>query len=331
MNNVGDTARFTISGTRTDDLTYCWFWWDNSVDATTVPTVQKALNMGGDPRWSGTLPVTVEVVDALGQFGIYQTSIIVNNPPQLVPGSANVEPNGKIITYNTTLQADVYDLEGHVITPSWSSSGIVLGVGSSASIGNVNAYWNGTYVGQAAGTRFSYPYTVAGSADLRLTVVDSVGGRLDVDYRVYGFERSDVYFATSAGPESQIGDASSKPTVTVGENASFTVYSNAGNRVSFVWGFWGTNGWTVPSSGNGQTSVLPDGTIRNTKNKGTTGELPGSKLAEITVIDLDHGVSSTTTVPVTLVLNDAPQAISYTITPVSPTAGDDIRFSEKRA
>jgi hypothetical protein len=328
INNVGDVRTFTINGTRTDDLTYCWFWWDGSVDATTVPTATKVLNMGGDPRYSGTLPVQVEVVDALGKSGMYQTVITVNNPPQIVPGLASATPNGKIVSFDTVVHAVVYDLEDGEMTFAWSTKDIALGQGSSSYYGQVDAYWNGTLVGKASGTLATFPYTVVGSSELSLTITDEDGGETIVDFPVYGFQRSDTYFAPTAGPESQIGDASSEPIVTAGENAQFTVYSAAAaGRTVFVWGFWGTNGWTFPSSSNGDTALLPDGTVRNLVLKATTGELPGNKLAEVTAIDLDHNTFAIVTIPVIVVNNDPPQAISYEITPTVPTAGDDIRFS----
>jgi hypothetical protein len=326
MNNIGDIRTFTINGTQTSGLTYCWFWWDNSVDATTVPYVQKTLNMGGDPRWSGTLPVEVEVVDALGNSGLYQTSIAVVNPPQIVPGSAQVDPNGKFITFDTVAKATVYDLLNQVIDFDWSSNGISLGSGSLVPVGLVDAYWHGTNVGVAYGTQASFAHQVVGSTELTLTVTNTDGGELVIDFPVYGFQRSDTYFAPTAGPESQTGDASSEPLVTAGENAAFTIYSSTSNRTMFVWGFWGTNGWTFPSSTNGDTSVLPDGTVRNVVLKATTGEAPGNKLAEVTAYDLDHNVFSIVTIPVIVVRNDPPEALGYEITPQVPIAGSTIRF-----
>jgi hypothetical protein len=327
MNNVSDTKTFTINGTQTTGLTYVWKWWDNSVDATTVPTVQKVLNMGGDPRYSGTLPVSVEVVDPIGQSGIYQTSIEVNNPPQVVPGTALANPNGKIIQFDTVLQAVVYDLEGHDVDFSWSSDGIILGAGTSSYYGPVDAYWNGTNVGIASGTIASLNRTVVGSTSFTLTATDSEGGETVIDFPVYGFQRADTYFAPTVGPESQTGDASSEPIVVAGENAAFTIYSSTGNRTVFVWGFWGTNGWTFPSSTNGETTVLPDGTVRSLVLKSTTGETPGNKLAEVTAIDLDHNTFAIVTVPVVVINNDPPQALSYEITPTVVTAGQTIKFA----
>jgi hypothetical protein len=326
-NNVGDIKNFSINGTSTAGLTYVWKFWDNSVDATTVPTTTKVLNMGGDPRYSGTLQVTVEVVDALGQSGVYQTIITVNNPPQVVPGSASATPNGKIISFSTVLQAVVYDLEGSGMSFSWASGGVSLGSGSNSYFGPVASYWNGTNVGVASGTLVSLGYTVEGSTELNLTVTDGDGGETVIDFPVYGFQRTDTYFSPSAGPESKVGDASSEPIVTIGENAAFTVYSSTTDRTVFVWGFWGTNGWTIPSSSNGSTSQLPDGTVRNTVLKVTTGETPGNKLAEVTAIDLDHNVFSIVTIPVVVINNDPPQAVTYEVHPAVPIAGGDIKFS----
>lgn len=326
MNNVGDIKTFTINGTQTDGLTYVWKWWDGSVDATTVPQAQKKLNMGGDPRWSGTLPVQVEVVDALGRSGQYNSSIVVNNPPQLVPGTAMVDPNGKFVTYETVIKATVYDLLNQPLSFAWSSGDLSLGAGNQTSVGLVDAYWNGTYVGQANGYEASFPHTVDGSTELTLTVVNAGGGELVITLPVYGFERSDTYFAPSAGPESQTGDASSVPVVTVGENASFSIYTSNSNRTVFSWGFWGTNGWSIAHSTNGSTTLLPDGTWRNTVLKTTTGESPGSKLAEVVAYDLDHDVFSVVTIPVTVLSNDPPDALSYEISPIVPIAGDWIRF-----
>ena len=326
MSNVGDIKTFTINGTQTDGLTYVWKWWDGSVTATEVPTTTKMLNMGGDPRWSGTLPVEVEVVDALGNSGLYRTSFVVNNPPQLVPGTALVSPNGKFISYDTVLSATVYDLTGQPLSYAWSSGGLVLGSGIATPVGLVDAYWNGTYVGQAYGTNVSFAYTVEGSTELTLTTTNGGGGELVVNFLVYGFQRSDAYFSPTVGPESQTGDASSQPIVTAGENAAFTIYSSNSNRTVFTWGFWGTNGWTFPSSTNGDSTLMPDGTTRNVVLKATTGEAPGNKLAEVMAYDLDNNVFSIVTVPVIVVNNDAPEAISYEITPLVPTAGDSIRF-----
>lgn len=329
MNNVGDIKTFTMYGTHTDGLTYVWKWWDGSIDATLLPTTTKRLNIGGDPRWSGTLPVEVEVVDHYGKSGVYNTSIVVNNPPQIVAGSAGATPNGQLITYDTILHATAYDLEGHGMSFSWEHKGLLLGAGSGTYAGQVDAYWNGTYVGQASGTTVTFSYPVEGSTNVTLTVTDAEGGETEVDFPVYGFQRSDVYFAPSAGPESQTGDASSEPIVTAGEDAAFTVYSAAASpgRTAFVWGFWGTNGWTFPSSSNGATSILPDGTTRNVVMKATAGETPGNKLAEVTIYDLDTNTFAIVTVPVLVVSNDPPEAASYEVKPEIPLAGQMLRFT----
>jgi hypothetical protein len=263
----------------------------------------------------------------LGNSGIYQTSIAVVNPPQIVPGTALVDPNGKFITFSTVVKATVYDFLNQAMDFDWSSNGIALSAGTLVPVGLVDAYWHGTHVGVAYGTQASFPHQVIGSTELTLTVTNTDGGELVIDFPIYGFQRSDTYFAPSAGPESQTGDASSEPLVTAGENAAFTIYSSTSNRTLFVWGFWGTNGWTFPSSTNGDTSILPDGTVRNVVLKATTGETPGNKLAEVTAYDLDHGVFSIITIPVIVINNDPPQAVGYEIFPPLPIAGGDIKLS----
>jgi hypothetical protein len=327
MSNVGDTKTFTLGGTQTEGFRYVWNWWDNTVNATPTNTVTKVLNKGGNPADAYSLRYHVEAVDALGRSGIYSDLIAVNNPPSVVVGSARVTDNGKFVTYFTTASVQMYDLEDHALSFNWSSDSVNLGNGTVVPIGVVPGTYNGTYVGDKNGYEVSLFYQVERTATIVLTATDSEGSSTEVAFPLYGYYESAPYFAPTVGPESLTGDASSQPVVTIGEGATFTIYSAPGaSRTVFIWGFWGTNGWEVPTSSNGESTVLPDGSVRNIYTKVTTGEQPGQKLAEVAVYDVDTDTYVLVTIPVSVIQNDPPANIGFATTPAVPAAGNTIRF-----
>jgi len=328
-NNVGDVKSFTLSGTKTDGFRYVWKWWDGSVDCTQVNTIDKTLNLGGNPSDGYQVRYTVEVVDDHGHSAQYAGALPVNNPPSIVLGSARVSDNGKLVAYTTKASVQVYDLENQDLAFSWRvGQAVHLGSGDTVNLGMIPGTYAGTYVGLFAGTEASINYSVTQNAVLTLTVTDSEDGSTDINFPLYGYTRTDPYVSSAVTPSSQSSDASAQPVVTDGENATFALYTAAGApRTVFVWGFWGTNGWTIPSSSNGSTQVLPDGSIRNVVIKATTGEAPGEKLAEVTAIDLDHNTVTVLTVPVQVISNDPPSVLQVTNIPSSPIASETIRLS----
>lgn len=328
-NNVGDVKSFTLTGTKTDGFRYVWRWWDNSVDCTQVNTIEKTLNIGGNPSDGLQVRYTVEVVDDHGHSAQYGGALVVNNPPSIVLGSARVSDNGKLVAYTTRASVQVYDLENQALTFSWTAGAAThLGSGNTTPLGPIAGTYAGTYVGLYAGTEASIDFSVTQNTTLTLTVTDSADGVTEVDFPLYGYTRTDPYASAAVSPSSQSSDASAQPVVTGGEDATFALYTSAGApRTVFVWGFWGTNGWTIPSSSNGSTTVLPDGSLRNVVLKATVNEAPGDKLAEVTAIDLDHNTVTVITVPVQVISNDPPIISQVIATPSSPVAGQTVRLS----
>src|SRR6516162_8171626 len=106
MNNVGDTKTFTISGGASDgSITYVWKFWDNSVQVTTEPTVEKVLNEGGTG-----LGYSCTYCDALGQSATLTGSLDVNAPPVIV-GTPTISVNDALFPFNTILTSICYDPE----------------------------------------------------------------------------------------------------------------------------------------------------------------------------------------------------------------------------
>lgn len=328
MNNVGDIKTFTLAGTSTLDMRYVWEWWDGQTDCTTVNSINKALNVGGNPADAFQLRYSVTPVNALGQSETYYGVLPVNNPPQFVIGSAGLSQNGKQVTFTTTASVDIYDYEGHTLDYAWTVDDVFISHGTETPIGMVAGTYAGTYCGMFWGTRVSLNYEVDKVATLGLTVTDSVGGEASIEFPLYGYNVTDAAYAPVAGPQTQSGDAASLPVVTIGEPAVFSVYAGTPEAYTqFSWSFSGTDGWTVPSSTVGVTNTLPDGSVQNTATKVTTNELPGHKIATVDVIDTAHDTRAHIEIPVELVLNDDPIISGLSLVPAAPAAGDWIKFS----
>lgn len=328
MSNVGDIKTFTLPGTTTDGLRYVWKWWDGSVDCTTSNTIQKALNTGGNPADGFMVRYVVEPVDSNGKSAEYSGALVVNNPPSIVPGSTALSQNGQQVNFTTTASLTVYDLEGEALTFGWTDNTVAIGSGTITPVGLIPGTYAGTYAGMFWGTRASIDLLVEHSTPLGLTITDASGGETSIEFPIHGFQRVGATFSPSSGPQSQLGSASSLPIVVVGEPAVFSVYATTPDfSTVFTWGFWGTNGWAVPTSSNGTTSVFPDGSIQNTAVKDTAHELPGRKEAQVFIADLLHSTLTQILIPVDLVVNGPPLISAVTNEPVSPVAGDWIKFS----
>lgn len=323
MRNVGDNVTFTLPGTTTDDIRYCWKWWDGSVDCTTVNTIQKTLNMGGNPLDSFVVRYAVEPVDVNGNFADYNGTLAVNNPPTIVIGSASLTQNGQEVNFPTTASVTVYDLEGDLLSFQWTDNGVFVSTGTQIPVGLIAGTYAGTYAGQFWGTRASLDFVVENSTTLGLTITDANGGVTAIDFPLYGFKRVGQTFSPVSGPVSQLGSTTNLYTVVLGQPAVFSVFAlTADYATRFSWGFWGTNGWANPTSSNGVTTSFPDGSIQNTVTVSTVGEQPGQKKAEVFIYDLLHTTLTQLLIPVDLVLNSPPTIERVTLTPEVPAHGD---------
>lgn len=323
MNNVGDVKTFTLPGTTTDGIRYCWLWWDGSADCTTVNTIDKTLNRGGNPLDSFLVRYVAEPVDANGQFADYPGSLIVNNPPTVVIGSATLSQNGQEVNFVTTASVTVYDLEGDLLSYAWTDNGLFIGEGTQTPLGLIPGTYAGTYAGQFWGTQVSLNFTVEHSTTLGLAITDANGGETDISFPIYGFKRVGQTFSPVSGPVSQLGSTTNLFTVVLGQPAVFSVFALTPDYATrFSWGFWGTNGWANPTSSNGVTTSFPDGSIQNTVTVSTVGEQPGQKKAEVFIADLLHTTLTQLLIPVDLVVNSPPTIDSVTLVPAAPAHGD---------
>lgn len=326
--NVGDVKTFTLPGTLTSDMRYVWKWWDGQTDCTTVNSINKSLNMGGNPSDGFLLRYTVTPVDPLGQSAEYAGNFVANNPPQIVVGSARLSQNGQQVNFDTTASVDVYDLEGQQLSYAWTSDGVFLGHGTATPIGLIPGTYSGTYCGLFWGTRVSLDYTVEHIVTLGLNVTDALGGETEIEFPLYGYRLADAAYAPVASPLTQTDESSSLPIVTIGEPAVFSVYAATPVATTrFSWVFSGTNGWASPTSSEGVANTLPDGSVQSTVVKSTTSEVPGHKIAEVDVIDITHDTRAHIEIPIELVLNESPIIDSTEFLPAAPVAGNWVKFS----
>lgn len=278
MSNVGDIKTFTVSGAPPggNNLTYVWKWWDNTVDVTVVPTIQKKLNVGGV-----NLPVTCEYCDAFGAYSTLTTSITVNSPPVIV-GAPTISSNDQRFPFNTTMTSVSYDPEAAgALVYAWFEGATPLGAGVTTLISP--GTWQNSYslVGVSANRTLTQRITDAGL------------GITTLDYSIRGYTATGLTGGGSSISNSIISSVNNLPEVTIGpgQQVIFTVYAidlNPG-QLSFYWELLTSDGWVSTYTTTETPAQLANGSYKSQITRSVSGETPGLKIAYCTVTNLVTG------------------------------------------
>lgn len=330
MNNVGEIKTFILNGNQpTQPMSYVWKWWDGSVDVTTTGTVSKQLNIGGNPADGYQVRYTCEAVNQVGESSQFAGAVVVNNPPSLVLGSTSLDNNGGDFSFQARASLIAYDLENSALGFEWFAGGQSLGGGNSSAYGVVSGTYAGTQVGNFSGFQNYVSHDVVENGSLTCRIWDDSGGTTAIKFYLFGQSPSQDYSAPQAVAYQSTIDSASEPSVRIGTTsyAEFSVYTKAhANPTSFLWSFYGTNGWAATTFSTGTTSSLADGAYRNQEIKATAGESAGNKEALCQIVDLVTGLSTEVTVPLLLVANTSPVIASSQVLPASPFVGDILSF-----
>jgi hypothetical protein len=332
MNNVGDVKTFILNGqTPSEPITYVWNWWDSTVNVTASGTVSKALNIGGNPSDSYLVRYSVTDVDDIGQSSTFSDSMVVNNPPSIVTGTARLSHNGETFSFQTSGTLVAYDLESHVIQFAWFAGGQFVGNGSNSSqFGHVTGTYAGTQIGERMVSSSQIDLVVTTNGSLTCFVWDDQGGTTAVEFPLFGHSPQAIPLSTNSSSGGTTVDASGTPTLRIGANefAQFVVYTpSQTHQLTFQWAYFGSNGWAQTEYSNGTTTAFSDGSFQNVDLKAVQNETVGQKVAECFVRDTTTGFVSTVKLGINLVANQLPVINAVNILPVAPHVGDVLSFS----
>lgn len=333
MNQVGDLKTFRVAGSPPTypDPTYVWKFWDGAVIATGTASgsVQKRLNLGGNPAEGGgppyVIPFRCDICDQLGN--VVQTltdKIAVNNPPTIV-GAPSVTPNNQAFPFTPEIDISAYDLENNM-TPSagvvgffWYQGTVpVSNATNNITSGPVNVA--GTYYGTLIGSnrdlytnKFS-PTVYGAGTTYTCKIVDADSGTRSINVPVQGFDPSAPLFSLAAQPNTLTTDASNLPTqfIAPGQSVTFTAFAfdPLHGSIEFTWFLYGTNGWNAPTG-----IPLTDHGTKTAAGRGWRNDLfhlidqevgSGQRVAVVTARNTFTGLVSTTSIPVQLIQNEAP-------------------------
>jgi hypothetical protein len=320
MNQVGETKTFSLSVTPPSTAgiyAYIWKFWDNTVAVTKVPTVDKVLNIGGDPGNSRKLFFTCQPVKEDGQSVLITGEVVVNNPPSVIP-SPEITNNDDFFPYPTQIRISAYDVENDGLSfLYYNSLGTPLGGGSTVSIGTITGTWNGT-AGLYQGYQNTFTGTITDETTITLKIVDSSLGTRVVDFDFFGDTPPPPTIGVTADAEALTTDATSIPDQRIGPGqiVNFTVYASdpVSPNFRFVWSFWGSNGWNGNTFSNGTSAPTADGSVRNTLSKDIASESGGSKTVLVSVTNLNSGLSTEIPVYVNLIANSTGTTCTFTVT-----------------
>lgn len=349
MNQVGQNKTFMLSTTSGSQIySYVWKFWDNTSEATVYPTVQKMLNIGGNPLDDRSLYYTCNPVAVNGQQVVVNGSLQVNNPPGIVP-SPSISTNDDYLPFSTRLRLDAFDVDQSLgdspLAFDWYLGSYALGNGTLGTPYSYDGTWSGndTVVVQTLTVQpCYYDTTVYSNRTIRCYVQDQSGGITYVDFDLRGYVRPPLETGISASAGNLGAGASTLPIKRIGQGYfEFVVDArDAGNAaLSFLWSFTGANNWTVPASGAGAVSQNPDGSWRSVYNKNLAGEVvsSGTEKTAVAVCTVTSPSASTdVNISVVLVENSGPSNVVITywdaetnapITPPGPVPqGTKIRY-----
>jgi len=328
MNQTGETKTFVLSASSGSQIyAYVWKFWDGTSEATVYPTVQKVLNIGGNPVDDRSLYYTCSPVAVNGHEVVVNGSLQVNNPPSIVP-SPSISTNDTYLPFNTRLQLDAFHVDqllgNQPLQFDWYLGASALGNGTLGASYPYKGTWSGndTVVVNAAGTAQPcfYDTTVYSNRVIRCYVQDNSGGIAFVDFDLRGYTRPALETGIVASTGNLGAGASALPVKRIGygEYFEFVVEArDAGNAVlNFSWNCAGSNNWTVPSTGAGAVTQNPDGSWRSVFLKDLSGEVVSSgteKTATAVCAIISPSARTDVSAAVVLVKNSGPTAVAVTV------------------
>ena len=327
MNNVGDILTFTTLGTAPGSATpiYVWRFWDSSVQVSTQNQgpMQKGLNVGGDPsRTQGVVPFTLPYFcDICNAYGTIVSSIsrevAVNNPPTI--SQVQLTNNNSAYAFETKITVTAYDLEQNGVSFQWFVGDIPVTGNVDTNIGNVPGTYAGTWIGNRTGYT-SMLDTVVYSDGTVFTVqaTDGDSGVSRVDIPVYGYDPKAPQFSVAAKPSGPSASASTLPDAVIapGQTVDFSVYAAdpSGQKLSFTWFLYGTNGWTNPLVNQpGKTTPLGIGYSNVLSGVDISGEATAGLRKAIVYISNPSGQTVIGEQDINLTVNGAPVIQSVSI------------------
>jgi hypothetical protein len=325
MNQVGQLKTFRVMGTPPAYPVpiYVYKFWDGSVIATGTyaGSVQKRLNLGGNPAESFTVPYRCDICDNLGNVvQVVTSSIQVNNPPTIVP-SPTVVPNDHAFPYPVTISVRGYDLEDNGVAFFWYHG--TNPIGGKDSTANTPAGVAGTYYGTLIGanktlyTNTFQDTVVENGTVLTCKLVDGDSGTSTINFELRGYDPSAPQFSVAASPDTVTSGASTLPVQVIAPNQTvkFTAfgYDPTPGSLLFTWYFYGSNGWSQP----GLPVITTDTGTAVSQGLKSEKDLPiatevtaGQKTAVVSVTNTVTGKTSYSSIPVRLILNEGPTITS---------------------
>jgi hypothetical protein len=284
---IGNTATLALNPPVTDPNVYSYVWrfWDGSIEVTTASTIQKRINIGGQPDSAERLLYTCLPTLIDGQSGSVFGTLYAYNAPFVK--DVLISNNDDYYGYSTVLSLIGYSLMGRTLQFEWFD---VPAVGPPVSLGIIAATPTAPFVHVWRGNDTSTNVAVTGYHDqitispvrvdklIRCVITDTAAATTTVDYRLRGKAVPPIGVLLSADANSVTTDATSQPIQRIGEGqfVTFVAYAHDidNKKPAFYWDFAGTRGWTTPFYGNGTGNPqLPDGSWSNSFTKDVSTEI----------------------------------------------------------
>ncbi len=291
----GDTVDFQLSplpvGSSGSVYSYVWKFWDQSIQVGTVASTSKQINIGGDPLNGNRLIYACMPVMVDGQSGSIGGTIFANNAPFVT--NVSISANDQYYGFSTVLSLTGYSIDGHTpLTFQWYEGTTLLGTGTAGATPSITHTWQGndtTSTVTVTGQVNSYTATVTYDRTITCRITDSLGVITSVDFRLRGKTVPGIGALLVADANSTTTDATSQPEqrIGIGQTMTFVAYASDidGVQPLFVWDFTVSRGWTVPYSGSGTDTALPDGSFSSSIVKAVATEIVSTGTAKsVTVL-----------------------------------------------
>lgn len=298
--NVGDIKTFSLESAPGDGggYTYVWKWWDGTVSVTSVPQVDKQLNVGG------VLTYTLTQSDDFGRSVVYNGTITVNFPPTII-GSPTISNNDAGFPYSSELASVSYDPDhpgGVELSFAWYNGATLIG--------------NGTTTTPSAGTYQNVLEVDNITTDQTITqiITDTENSSTILNYFLRGFTPSGLQGSSSSISNSLVSSANNLSQIIIGPGqvATFTAYAQdtSPGQLQFLWTAGTLDGWSSNLVVTDTPSPLPNGLYKSQISQNVGTETAGLKtvFCEVTNLTTQRDIVFDTTV--TLVNPQAPVVTS---------------------
>ncbi len=290
--NVGDVINLLNTGaTGFSELRRTWHLWGSGTVTTLEDSALSAVvNQGG------ALPISVDVVDALGNSARASTSIPVNTPPSIQVAAASLA--FAPAPFATNLSAVIADADGDAFVASWYRLGPVpalIGVGTTVD-----------------------DYVVDSTQTVRVVAVDVRGGTNFADVPLTASANGAPVASIVAINPAELRASSVAQILQL----AATARDPENQGVTTEWEFW--DGVTV--SGNTRSMQTFGGGTYCTVERTVVNETVGSKAFTLTVSDVD-GNTSQVTGAVTVVENTPPVILQMVVSNPGVKAGTPLMYA----